>query len=330
MQLNPIFSNGAVLPAKKPFRIFGSGKGCATVELCTNKKTVVSEGDFWEVEFPPMEYGGPYTLTFECDGEKTEISDIYVGEVYLFAGQSNIAFMLRASNTPKEEYEELENLRLISLSPDPAPPVAWKKAKSGVIEDFSALGYLVGRDIAKTKGIAVGVIACSQGASVLDSWLPKGTLASLGISFKENEMHRDRFGEYGAWNGEGYLYNKKFSKLIPYAFTGAVWYQGESNAAEGEALSYERMLRELIKIWREKLRDENLPFTIVQLADTYDRMDEGYGWKTVQDAQEKVATTEKNTYLAICRDISENDDVHPMSKLPLAKRITEIILKNYN
>lgn len=328
MKLSPMFTSGAVLPANKPIRIFGTGEGTCEIEFAGIKKKIVSEKECWCVEFPAMQYGGPYTLSLQNDGECATLNDIHIGEVYLFGGQSNIAFMLKSSNTKKEEYEELDNLRLFNLSADVCN-LSWKKAQLGVIEDFSALGYLVGRAIAKEKGIAIGIITCSQGASVIDSWLPAGTLERLGISFKKEEMHRDRFGEYGAWNGEGYLYNKKLSLVIPYSLSGAVWYQGESNAAEGEALHYERMLRELIRIWREKFRNENLPFTVIQIADTDERIAEGYGWKAVQDAQEKVAMTEKNTYLVISRDISERDDVHPPSKAPLAKRVTNVIIKNY-
>ena len=329
MKLNNIFTSGAVFPAGKTIRIFGTGKGECEIEFADVKRSVKSEDDIWCAEFPAMEYGGPYTLNFTSGGERVTLNDIYIGEVYLFGGQSNIAFMLKASNTKKEDYEELDNLRLFKCQNDPMQEECWQVAKFGVIEEFSALGYLVGKDIAKKKGVAIGIITCCHGASVLDSWIPEGTLKGLGISFKEEEMHRDRFGEYGAWNGEGYLYNKMLSKIIPYSLSGVVWYQGESNAAEGEALHYERMLRELIKIWREKFINDSLPFTIVQIADTDERIAEGYGWKVVQDAQEKVATTEKGTYLVISRDICERDDVHPPSKAPLAKRVSDVILKNY-
>ena len=329
MKLSPIFTSNAVFPANKPIRIFGTGKGECEIEFAGIKKKIISENEAWCEELPAMEYGGPFSLRFSSGETALTLENIYIGEVYLFSGQSNIAFMLCSSNTPKEMYEEIENLHLFNMSPLLTGDECWKMAEHGVIEEFSALGYLVGNEISKKKNIPVGIITCSQGASVIDSWLPKGTLDKLGISFSEDEMHRDRFGEYGEWNSEGYLYNKKLTRILPYSLSGVIWYQGESNAAEGESLYYERLLRELIKIWREKFNSETLPFTIVQLADTHERIAEGYGWEAIQNAQEKVAKSEENTYLAISKDICETDDVHPMSKIKLAKRISEIILKHY-
>ena len=329
MKLSSIFTSNAVLPAKKPIRIFGEGNGKCEIEFAGIKKVIVSNEETWCAEFPAMEYGGPYTITFKTEDSLVCLDEIYIGEVYLFAGQSNIAFMLSSSNTPKEKYEENEKLSLFKIPNDLSLEVSWQKARLGTIEEFSALGYLTGNEISKSNDVHVGIIQCAHGASVIDSWLPYGTLDRLGISFKEEEMHYDRFGEYGAWNGEGYLYNKMLRRMIPYSLSGVIWYQGESNAAEGEALSYEKMLRELIKIWRDDFKNENLPFTIVQIADTHERMAEGYGWRVIQEAQEKVGTTEKNAYLVISKDICETDDIHPQSKLGLAMRVSDIIKNHY-
>ena len=144
MRLNNIFTSGAVFPKGKTIRIFGTGKGECEIEFAGIKKSLKSEDDVWCAEFPPMQYGGPYTLIFTSDGERVELNDIYIGEVYLFGGQSNIAFMLKASNTPVEDYEEIEGLRLFKCQNDPSLDECWQSARLGVIEEFSALGYHVG------------------------------------------------------------------------------------------------------------------------------------------------------------------------------------------
>lgn len=328
MKLSPMFTSGAVLPANKPIKIFGVGKGACTVEFANIRKEIVSENDTWCTEFPAMEYGGPYTLVFENEEERVILNDIYVGEVYLCFGQSNMAFMLKSSNTKKEYYRENEKLRLFAVTLDGDGEESWKTARFGVIESYSALGYLIGDEISRSKNIHVGIIACTMGASSIRSWLPKGVLQKLNIEVAPEKLHADHRGEYGAWNGEGYLYERKLSKVIPYSISGAVWYQGESNAAEGEAVYYDRELIELIRTYREDFGTSTLPFTVVQLADTYERMEDP-GWKIVQDKQAEVADTTENTYLVISRDISENDDIHPMSKYGLAMRIADIIKAHY-
>ena len=97
-----------VLPAKRPIRIFGTGKGEADIKFNGAAAHVISSEEKWCITLPAMEYGGPYTLEFIADGKTERLENVFVGEVYLFAGQSNIAFMLSASNTPKEDYEELQ------------------------------------------------------------------------------------------------------------------------------------------------------------------------------------------------------------------------------
>ena len=37
------------------------------------------------VEFPPMEYGGPYSIEVDFEDRKIIFEDIYIGEVFLFA-----------------------------------------------------------------------------------------------------------------------------------------------------------------------------------------------------------------------------------------------------
>ena len=43
----------------------------------------------WATTIPTVDAGGPYTLTFD-DGEKTELTNILLGEVWIAGGQSNM------------------------------------------------------------------------------------------------------------------------------------------------------------------------------------------------------------------------------------------------
>ena len=329
MKLCDIFSDGAVFSANRPIRIFGEGSGEAKITFAGKTREIRSDGGRWYAEFDAMQYGGPYELIFEAEGEKKTVSDIYIGEVYLFSGQSNMAFQLSATNTDKSFYEENENLRLLTILRLQSGE-RWEKAKKGIFENFSALGYLVGNEISKEKNIKVGVIACAVGASVIESWIPEGTLEKIGINIPIEEKHLDHtHPEYGVWNHDGDLYRDKLSKVIPYTLSGVVWYQGESDAKEPEASVYDKELCALIEVWREKFMDSHLPFTIVQIADTDVRIAQGPGWHLIQEAQLKAAEKTDNAFLVVSKDISERDDVHPKSKHELAIRISEIIRKNY-
>src|SRR5437660_276299 len=52
-------------------------------------------------------------------------------------------------------------------------------------------------------------------------------------------------------------------RALPYAFRGAIWYQGESNALR--AHQYRKLLPALIESWRAGSRQPDMDFLIVQL-----------------------------------------------------------------
>ena len=82
---NHIFSSHMVLPANKPLRIFGWGRGTVTVDFChQHKKQTFTEGNEWCIDLNPMDYGGPYEMTVRLDERVEHLTDVYVGEVYLF------------------------------------------------------------------------------------------------------------------------------------------------------------------------------------------------------------------------------------------------------
>ena len=103
-----------VLPAGKEIRIFGDGEGDVTVSLCGNRAQGVCSDGKWEAVLPPMTYGGPHEIRIELDGEAVTLENVYVGKVYIFAGQSNMQFKLHESSTSVDECEPTELLRLFS------------------------------------------------------------------------------------------------------------------------------------------------------------------------------------------------------------------------
>ncbi len=325
MKLSELFSSGMVLAANKPIRIFGTGEGSAAIGFGGTEKSVVSRGGAWSVELPPMEYGGPYSLTFKTESETVVLEDIYIGEVYLFSGQSNMGMRLWQTNTDKALYEDLPSLRYLSVPLLPEQ-MKWEAASRETVGEWSALGYLVGRAIAKEKKIHVGIVLCAVGASVIESWMPEGALRNIGIDIPVEEKFLDHTHEtYGAWNGDGYLYKNKLSRIHPLALSGAVWYQGESDASVAEGLVYERELCEMIHIWRADFKDATLGFVIVQLADTQERIALGEGWRLIQRAQERISTHFPRTYTVISRDVCETDDIHAQTKTVLAEHIAHVL-----
>ena len=116
MKLNQIFTSHMVFASGLPIRIYGTGAGEAEIVFAGKTKRVISHEDEWLAEFPPMAYGGPYELVFTSAGETVVLEDIYVGEVYVFAGQSNMQIKMESASTEEALYEGHEKLRLFSTT----------------------------------------------------------------------------------------------------------------------------------------------------------------------------------------------------------------------
>lgn len=333
MKLNKLFCNNAVLQANQPIFIFGTGKGTAYIQIDNLSKEAFFSEESWCIELPSHNYGGPYEMKVILDGEEQILSDIYFGDVYLLSGQSNNQVKLFETNTPKEEYQTNSRLRLFTVQrPEEgeffSPEDGWVCAEENNVDKWPAIGYLTGNILSKNQDRAIGLIACYQGASMIQSWMPKGVLANTELHIASEEASGDkRVKEYMLWNHDGFLYENMFSTLVPFAMKAVIWYQGESNSDTPDNTSevHLSLLKMLISQWRNDLKNEKLHFFIIQLPDYIYGNPEG--WKAIQLAQFKVAETTENTYCIKSSDICENDHIHPATKLPLSKRIAELAEK---
>ena len=128
------------------------------------------------------------------------------------------------------------------------------------------------------------------------------------------------------------LYNAVLHPLAPYAISGVVWYQGESNT--GNPAPYADYLKKLIGCWRDRWQDQQMPFVIVQLANYDGRQQTAFprpitpqsapvnsGWAQLREAQRLVAKGDPYAELAVINDLGETVDIHPLRKKEVAGRI---------
>jgi sialate O-acetylesterase len=118
------------------------------------------------------------------------------------------------------------------------------------------------------------------------------------------------------------LYNGMIAPLGKYGLRGVAWYQGESNAGLGDALSYQGQLQMLFTDWRQQF-DNPLPFFVVQLANHKELVitPVNSGWARLREAQRRAVAEDRNAGLAVTIDIGNRDDIHPTNKLDVGKRL---------
>ena len=116
------------------------------------------------------------------------------------------------------------------------------------------------------------------------------------------------------------LFNGMIHPLIPYAFKGVIWYQGESNANNGA--DYGNLFPAMITDWREHWGRGDFPFLFVQVA--------GYGpgptdpsrgrWAALREGQAKALGL-PNTAMVTAIDVGDEKDIHPRNKFTVAHRL---------
>lgn len=124
------------------------------------------------------------------------------------------------------------------------------------------------------------------------------------------------------------LYNGMISPVIGYPVSGAVWYQGESNV--GRSNQYPALLKTMMADWRKASGDADMPFYIVELADFLHKDDrrERAAWQTMRERQAQAAEETPGAVLVRNSDLGEWNDIHPLDKKTLGRRVAEKILSD--
>jgi sialate O-acetylesterase len=116
------------------------------------------------------------------------------------------------------------------------------------------------------------------------------------------------------------LYNAMIAPLLKYRIKGVVWYQGESNA--DRPVEYRTLFPALIEDLRKNWHEGEFPFLFVQLPNFMEARPEPSesNWAMLREAQLKTLFV-PNTAMAVTIDIGEWNDIHPLNKLDVGRRL---------
>jgi len=191
LKVHSIFGSNMVLQRGKPIKVWGWGKPgqAVSVQLGKDKadtKAATDKGR-WEVTFPAREASAePQKLTVTAGGEKIEMDNIVVGDVWVMYGQSNMAFPLgKVSNRDVESAQaNLPNLRLFSIATneqaDPQEDInreaidthGWAISTPQTALEFSAIGLAFGAQVQRSVDIPIGLIKNSRGGASMEALVP--------------------------------------------------------------------------------------------------------------------------------------------------------------
>ncbi|MEM7697119.1 MAG: sialate O-acetylesterase [Verrucomicrobiota bacterium] len=110
------------------------------------------------------------------------MSEILVGEVWVASGQSNMAWLVRNSDSGEETIAaagrgEYPMVKLFNVPPRgedaPSDEVAavWTSATEEAVASFSAVGFYFGAQLARDRSCPVGIIRSAVGGTNANSWI---------------------------------------------------------------------------------------------------------------------------------------------------------------
>ena len=322
--VSPMFGDHMVLQRGKPNTIWGwakPGEEVRVTVLENTVKTVTRNDGRWSVAIQPPAPGGPYTIVIDGP-QHVEFHDVLVGDVWLCGGQSNMEMGLGAARNGSEEVNAADHpkIRLFVVkqqtarTPASVPKGSWKICSPQNVgqgwSGFSAVAYFFGRRLQQEIDVPIGLIEDCVGGTPAEAWTSAGTLRSLGISDTGNGP-----------NTPAVLYNGMIAPVAPLAFSGTIWYQGESNAER--ASQYRELLPAMIADWRRLFGQGDFPFYVVSLAAHKQHKDVPGDdtWAELRAAQDFVANTVTNSGLAVAIDVGDARDVHPKDKKEVGERL---------
>jgi sialate O-acetylesterase len=236
----------------------------------------------------------------------------------------------------------------------------WTECNPETVGRFSGVAYFFGRDLQRALKVPVGLIHTSWGGTPAEAWTEKAALeadpllkvylernqAAIANFPKAKERYQADLEKYkevaqkakdegktppqaprapadpatSPFRPAG-LFNGMIAPLQPFAFKGAIWYQGESNA--GQAFLYRTLFPAMIKNWRQTWSQGDFPFLFVQLAPFGKIVAEPQesNWAELREAQLFTAQTVPHTGMAVITDVGDEKDIHPKKKEPVGARL---------
>ncbi|MBR2287384.1 MAG: hypothetical protein IJ865_04010 [Clostridia bacterium] len=124
------------------------------------------------------------------------------------------------------------------------------------------------------------------------------------------------------------LYETMIAPLVPLALTGALFYQGETDATRVEDCRYDTLMMSLIDRWRDAFQEKELPFLFVQLPMWIESgKQDSKTWPALRLAQSRVRDRMRNVAMACLLDQGEFGNLHPTRKRVVGERLYELALQ---
>lgn len=326
-----VFCENMVLQRNQPHVIYGRADGEVSVKIergeLMSECTVKSQDGVFKAELDALPASlEAYTLTVSSKDKTQIIENVFIGDVFLLAGQSNMAQNyehqtteqlgsgVTTSNMPQMLTDE--RIKFFKLSRTAASQESfdvpfetdgWQPLNDSTKKKLSYIGmFFAAERLADEPEVPIGLMSTAWRGTTINRWMRKSD--------------DNKTDNYTPSNGD--IFNNHIAPLVQYPISAVLWYQGESDSKS--PVMYEEAFKALITDYRRLWNDEDLPFLYVQLA--------RYGndnYAPLRNAQLKALELE-NTGMAVILDTDKGTygNIHPLGKETVAERLY-LLAKKY-
>lgn len=305
LKMSQIYADGMILQCNKPLCIQGQARSgeWVTVRIAGQMQQTICQSDSrWEILLDAILPGGPFRMEISTPQKRLVYKDVYVGEVWLCSGQSNMVVTMCGYPSGNKDASDRVPYRCFGMHPlKPTYPGKWnmvikkcvnryhymlcgrwQECRIPFLNGMSAIAYYYGEELSSHLGIPVGLIVNPVGGTAEYCWIERCVLQreypeilndwneSVRVTEWMKERAINNLGKKVPQQEQlhpyhpGYCYEACIRPIKDYPIRGAIWFAGESSAQLNDSVQFERLQELLIRSWRA-VWGECFPFYYVQL-----------------------------------------------------------------
>jgi sialate O-acetylesterase len=356
-----IFADHMVIQRDLQVHVWGLAASGEEVRVSFRGATRTVTADrlgLWHIYLPPGGPGGPFTLEIAA-ANKLSFTDIFVGDVWVASGQSNMEFQMKDVANAEAELGHADQpaIRLFKVERTAADyPMSDVAAKTWTVSTresaakFSAVAFLFAREIRADQKVTIGLIEAAWGGTPAEAWTSLPALssdASLMPEFaafaklageestyqlekKEQEAQITKAKEEGSPTPE-FPWHAELRSWIPSAvYNGMIAPLTPFPIRgviwyQGESNTGPERAATYNRLFETMIHDWRSQWKIGDFPFFFVQLANWKAgadsmWPTVRDAQRRTLEL-KNTGMAVTMDIGNPDNIHPTNKQDVAHRL---------
>jgi len=318
IQMPVVFGNDMVLQRDLSVPVWGTAAPGERVTVSfagqTQSATADEEGR-WMVRLDPLATSATGQTMTVAGSNTITCQRVLVGEVWLCSGQSNMAgrFVAAKGRGIDPKVFETDTSRFRFLPPNGG----WCALSEKTQNQLSCVAFYFGIELYRKLNVPIGLIQRYNSGTPIQAWMPTDAAKVI----------RGKLGIPAGWNDDkgnrrpGVQFDDKIDPIIPVAFRGTIWYQGERNAKTETAWEYDRLLAFHIETWRNLWASRSglplrtFPFYYVQVPTQAPTGE----WPWLRDRMRRALKLTENTGMAVFYDYGPS--LHPENKQPAGERL---------